>query len=155
MQGAQNYLLKIQSKISTDLAEKNWNNSQIFQSTLKLAPNYTCAIHIQVDQVLALDQQARRRGLKTKNPTSSYAKNFALFLSASTLVMAAVSVVLPWSTWPIVPTFTLGFFLDTDEDLFCTQGEQWKSLKMECGYLLWLGFRTLYICSRKLTLSGK
>ena len=24
-------------------------------------------------------------------------------------VIAAVSVVLPWSTWPIVPTFTCGF----------------------------------------------
>src|SRR4051812_7892437 len=28
---------------------------------------------------------------------------------ASVLVMAAVSVVLPWSTCPIVPTFTCGF----------------------------------------------
>ena len=26
----------------------------------------------------------------------------------STVVIAAVSVVLPWSTWPIVPTFTWG-----------------------------------------------
>jgi hypothetical protein len=25
--------------------------------------------------------------------------------------MAAVKVVLPWSTWPIVPTFTCGFVL--------------------------------------------
>src|SRR4051794_41179179 len=38
-------------------------------------------------------------------------------LSASTLVMAAVRVVLPWSMWPIVPMFTCGlvrsnFFLD-------------------------------------------
>src|SRR3984957_12937874 len=30
-------------------------------------------------------------------------------LSWSTLVMAAVSVVLPWSMCPIVPTFTWGF----------------------------------------------
>src|SRR4051812_44961558 len=30
------------------------------------------------------------------------------YLSASTLVMAAVSVVLPWSTWPIVPMLTCG-----------------------------------------------
>src|SRR5918999_3051468 len=30
---------------------------------------------------------------------------------ASTLVMAAVSVVLPWSTWPMVPTFRCGFVL--------------------------------------------
>jgi hypothetical protein len=27
---------------------------------------------------------------------------------ASTVVIAAVSVVLPWSTWPMVPTFTCG-----------------------------------------------
>src|SRR5438105_15033170 len=30
-------------------------------------------------------------------------------LVASTVAIAAVSVVLPWSTWPIVPTFTCGF----------------------------------------------
>ena len=30
-------------------------------------------------------------------------------LSAEIFVSAAVSVVLPWSTWPIVPTFTCGF----------------------------------------------
>src|SRR5437763_709755 len=30
------------------------------------------------------------------------------YLSCSTLVMAAVSVVLPWSTCPIVPMFTCG-----------------------------------------------
>src|SRR5436853_7773827 len=30
-------------------------------------------------------------------------------LSADTFVSAAVSVVFPWSTWPIVPTFTCGF----------------------------------------------
>src|SRR5215469_15421596 len=30
---------------------------------------------------------------------------------ASTLVMAAVNVVLPWSMWPMVPTFTCGFVL--------------------------------------------
>src|SRR6266850_8120221 len=29
-------------------------------------------------------------------------------LSAETLVRAAVNVVFPWSTWPIVPTFTCG-----------------------------------------------
>src|SRR5262245_16340535 len=29
-------------------------------------------------------------------------------LSAATLVSAAVRVVLPWSTWPIVPTLTCG-----------------------------------------------
>src|SRR3954451_1561190 len=30
--------------------------------------------------------------------------------SVSTLVIAAVSVVLPWSMWPMVPTFTWGLF---------------------------------------------
>ena len=30
--------------------------------------------------------------------------------SADTFVSAAVKVVLPWSTWPIVPTFTCGLF---------------------------------------------
>src|SRR5438132_3899174 len=32
-------------------------------------------------------------------------------VSASTLVIAAVSVVLPWSMWPIVPTLTWGLVL--------------------------------------------
>ena len=31
------------------------------------------------------------------------------FFFASTIVIAAVSVVFPWSTCPIVPTFTCGF----------------------------------------------
>ena len=35
--------------------------------------------------------------------------------SASTFVIAAVSVVLPWSMWPIVPTLTCGF----DRSNFC------------------------------------
>src|SRR6266481_4093690 len=35
--------------------------------------------------------------------------NFAHPLSAATLVSAAVSVVLPWSMCPMVPTFTCGF----------------------------------------------
>src|SRR5580704_11618026 len=34
--------------------------------------------------------------------------NFAQPLSAATLVSAAVSVVLPWSMCPMVPTFTCG-----------------------------------------------
>src|SRR5215471_7457167 len=36
--------------------------------------------------------------------------NFAIPLSAHTFVNAAVNVVFPWSTCPIVPTFTCGFF---------------------------------------------
>ena len=31
------------------------------------------------------------------------------FFCASTIVIAAVNVVFPWSTCPIVPTFTCGF----------------------------------------------
>ena len=43
--------------------------------------------------------------------------NSAMPLSAWRLVIAAVSVVLPWSMWPIVPMFTWGlvrsnFFFD-------------------------------------------
>jgi hypothetical protein len=33
------------------------------------------------------------------------------YLSCNTLVMAAVSVVLPWSIWPMVPMLTWGFVL--------------------------------------------
>ena len=38
----------------------------------------------------------------------SYAMYEPPLVSAITFVNAAVSVVLPWSTWPIVPTFTWG-----------------------------------------------
>ena len=38
----------------------------------------------------------------------SYAMNAPPCVSAITFVSAAVSVVLPWSTCPIVPTFTCG-----------------------------------------------
>ena len=41
--------------------------------------------------------------------TSSYDTYFAHPLSAATFVIAAVSVVLPWSMCPMVPTFTCGF----------------------------------------------
>src|SRR5437762_11457968 len=42
--------------------------------------------------------------------TSSYETYFVFQpWSAETLVRAAVNVVLPWSTWPTVPTFTCGF----------------------------------------------
>src|SRR5712691_5859976 len=40
--------------------------------------------------------------------TSSYEMNLAQPLSADTFVSAAVNVVLPWSMWPMVPTFTCG-----------------------------------------------
>src|SRR6476620_3358159 len=38
----------------------------------------------------------------------SYSMYEPPLVSAITFVNAAVSVVLPWSTWPIVPTFTCG-----------------------------------------------
>src|SRR3954454_11911158 len=42
--------------------------------------------------------------------TSSYEMYLVPYpLSAEIFVRAAVNVVLPWSTWPIVPTFTCGF----------------------------------------------
>src|SRR5690349_21622006 len=52
----------------------------------------------------------------------SYALNSPPKRSAPIFVSAAVSVVLPWSTWPIVPTFTCGFLrsnfsLDMTQDL--------------------------------------
>src|SRR5665213_1603249 len=40
--------------------------------------------------------------------TSSYDTYFAQPLSAATFVSAEVSVVLPWSMWPMVPTLTCG-----------------------------------------------
>src|SRR3982750_1072780 len=40
----------------------------------------------------------------------SYARNFAKFFFARTFVIAAVSVVFPWSTCPIVPMFRCGLF---------------------------------------------
>jgi hypothetical protein len=39
---------------------------------------------------------------------SSKLRAWPPYFSDSTFVMAAVSVVLPWSIWPIVPTFTCG-----------------------------------------------
>src|SRR3989440_11629617 len=49
---------------------------------------------------------------RSSGALSIWSKAIYLLLAlalASTLVMAAVRVVLPWSTCPIVPTFTCGF----------------------------------------------
>src|SRR3712207_2486516 len=48
---------------------------------------------------------------RSSGPLSMLSKlrNSASPFNASTLVIAAVSVVLPWSTCPLVPTFTCGF----------------------------------------------
>src|SRR5688572_32201058 len=54
--------------------------------------------------------------------TSSYGTNFAQPLSAATLVSAAVSVVLPWSMCPIVPTFTCGFDRSNFSFAICVSG---------------------------------
>src|SRR5215204_3815259 len=43
-------------------------------------------------------------------PTSRLAGSSGICL-AKTFVMAAVRVVLPWSTWPMVPTLRCGLFL--------------------------------------------
>jgi len=42
---------------------------------------------------------------------SAYDFIFAIALRACTFKIAAVSVVLPWSMWPMVPTFTCGLVL--------------------------------------------
>ena len=47
--------------------------------------------------------------LEVRELLTSYGTNLAQPLSAATLVSAAVRVVLPWSIWPMVPTFTCGF----------------------------------------------
>src|SRR5919198_3726843 len=48
--------------------------------------------------------------------------NCALPCAASTLVMAAVSVVFPWSTCPIVPTFTCGLLRSNFSLAMCAPG---------------------------------
>src|ERR1700751_2842086 len=52
---------------------------------------------------------SRRPWLSEALATWSYGTYVPQPLSAEILVSAAVVVVLPWSTWPIVPTFTCGF----------------------------------------------
>lgn len=42
---------------------------------------------------------------------SSYFLGALLRVAAKAMVRAAVRVVFPWSTWPIVPMLTWGFFL--------------------------------------------
>src|SRR5882672_12029168 len=51
---------------------------------------------------------SRRPWLSEALATSSYGTYLPQPFAADTLVSAAVVVVLPWSTWPIVPTFTWG-----------------------------------------------
>src|SRR4030067_220896 len=71
-------------------------------------------------QLPALKTDASTAAVRTVTPPSrpagalsiwSNGTKLAMFLSDATFVIAAVSVVLPWSTWPIVPTFTWGFVL--------------------------------------------
>ena len=76
-----------------------------------------------------------------------------------TLVMAAVRVVLPWSTWPMVPTFRCGFVLSNrplDKVVFpfCfsldgeSSGGRTRTadplLTMEVLYLL--SYRSIFCC---------
>src|SRR6267143_5054181 len=65
--------------------------------------------------------------------TSSYGTNLDQPLSAITFVSAAVKVVLPWSTCPIVPTFTCGFVRSNFP--FDTASTSQKILKVAFGIL--------------------
>src|SRR5207245_4047429 len=56
----------------------------------------------------ALTKVAADKGLATY-VTYAYVTYVASPLSAATFVSAAVNVVFPWSTCPMVPTFTCGF----------------------------------------------
>ena len=53
--------------------------------------------------------ESRRNILASALATSSYALAVAKPFVERTFVIAAVSVVLPWSMCPMVPTFTWGF----------------------------------------------
>src|SRR5215470_3041918 len=64
----------------------------------------------------------RSKGVKSARP-----------FAACTLVMAAVSVVFPWSMWPMVPTFMWGlvrsyFFFPTDASCVTPAGETCPAL---------------------------
>src|SRR5205809_7598375 len=61
----------------------------------------------------------------------------AIFFCASTFVIADVSVVLPWSIWPIVPTLRCGFVrtnfcLAMRESLLLSFAGQWPSESARC-----------------------
>src|SRR4249919_2669920 len=74
---------------------------------------------------------------------ASYALNSPPKRSAPTFVNAAVSVVLPWSTWPIVPTFTWGLVRSNlPFAMALLDGLQWLAVRVTCsGVAMW--------CSRK------
>src|SRR5438309_9541184 len=61
----------------------------------------------------------------------------AIFFCASTFVIADVKVVLPWSIWPIVPTFRCGFVrtnfcLAMRESLLLSFPGQWPGEPARC-----------------------
>src|SRR5690554_4484964 len=65
--------------------------------------------------------------------------------SAHTRVSAAVSVVLPWSTWPIVPTLTCGLLRSNDCLAIASQPDQVVSrtqIQQRVDILLYLPFAT-------------
>ena len=80
-------------------------------------------------QKVAFDQidkapEERARGITIATAHVEYETNLHSPLSALTFVRAAVKVVLPWSTWPMVPTFRWGlvrsnFPLDTGATSSC------------------------------------
>src|SRR5512138_3261131 len=52
--------------------------------------------------------------------------------SARTLVIAAVSVVLPWSMWPIVPTLTCGLVRSNFCLAICSSSSEASSYGLRC-----------------------
>lgn len=62
---------------------------------------------------------------------SSYFFGAELPREASAIVKAAVSVVFPWSTWPIVPILTWGFFLSNLPRAARTVNRRWREEEEE------------------------
>src|SRR5207253_5901712 len=62
-----------------------------------------------LDAIVRIFVSSRRPCDSDAFATWSYDTNFAHPLSDATFVSADVSVVLPWSMWPMVPTLTCGF----------------------------------------------
>src|SRR5438093_6674547 len=69
--------------------------------------------------------------------------NFPQPLSAETFVRAAVRVVLPWSMWPMVPTFTCGL-LRSNFSLAMSS----TPLRFYCEPLLALALRSAFAASQ-------
>src|SRR6476661_4694192 len=69
-------------------------------------------------------------------------------LADSTVAIAAVSVVLPWSTWPIVPTFTCGLVRSNLPFAIFSFLQKNDFLSMVCGSGPLLADRTRFVLLR-------